>query len=246
MVAFLDAIFLGREYPNKRSWASLGLIVLGAYCYASFDAKFQTQGWQAYSWPMWYLVIISLEMAYGKRIIRSVELQTLSGPVLYTNLLGLPPMFMFAVLGRETTKFASAHTAGTHLFTPAAVIFLALGCLAGTGIGYSGWWCRDKVSATTFTVVGVLNKCLTILLNLVVWDQHAPMGGIASLLLCLVGGTLYQQAPMRANAEEGTGSAKKLDQQDDVESVDTEQESLLDAEQNSSVGVFETEKKNMD
>ena len=45
LVAFLDAIFLGREYPSTRSWTGLGIIVLGAYGYASFDEKFQTQGW---------------------------------------------------------------------------------------------------------------------------------------------------------------------------------------------------------
>ena len=43
---------------------------------------------------------------------------------------------------------------------------LLLGCIVGTGIGYTGWWCRDKVSATSFTLIGVINKCLTVLLNL--------------------------------------------------------------------------------
>ena len=54
------------------------------------------------------------------------------------------------------------------------------------------------MSATTFTLIGVMNKCLTILINLCIWDKHAPAGGIASLALCLVGGAMYQQAPMRA------------------------------------------------
>lgn len=82
LVAFLDAIFLGREYPSTRSWCGLLLIVLGAYGYASFDEQFQTQGLVAYGWPTAYLLIISFEMCYGKRIIRSVDLKTKSGPVL--------------------------------------------------------------------------------------------------------------------------------------------------------------------
>jgi len=145
LVAFLDAIFLGREFPSLRSWTSLGLIVLGAYAYASFDVQFQTQGWQAYAWPSIYLVIISLEMAYGKKIVRSVDLKTLSGPVLYCNLLGLPPMMAFAAMGSETQKFAAWRAEGNPI-PVAGVVFLLLGCVAGTGIGYSGWWCRDKVS----------------------------------------------------------------------------------------------------
>ena len=30
-----------------------------------------------------------------------------------------------------------------------------------------------------------------------VWDNHARPAGIACLLLCLVGGSVYKQAPMR-------------------------------------------------
>lgn len=52
VVAMLDAAFLGREYPSKRSWTGIGLIVMGAYGYASFDEEFQTQGMSAYFWPL--------------------------------------------------------------------------------------------------------------------------------------------------------------------------------------------------
>jgi hypothetical protein len=48
-----------------------------------------------------YLFIISFEMANGKNIIRSVDLITKSGPVLYTNLLGFPPVILFARIGGE-------------------------------------------------------------------------------------------------------------------------------------------------
>jgi drug/metabolite transporter (DMT)-like permease len=196
IVAFLDALFLGRDYPSMRSWMALLTIVAGAYGYASYDAKFQAQGWAAYGWPICYLFIISFEMAYGKQIIGSVDLKTKSGPVLYTNLLGFWPMLLFAYMGGEPAKFKHDRSEGVPI-APAALIFLVLGCVVGTGIGYSSWWCRGKVSATSFTIIGVMNKCLTILLNLAIWDKHAPPAGIASLVLCLVGGTLYQQAPMR-------------------------------------------------
>lgn len=86
-------------------------------------------------------------------------------------------------------------------------MFLILGCITGTAIGYSSWWCRDKVAATTFTLIGVMNKCLTVLLNLVIWDQHAPPMGIASLFVCLIGGMLYQQAPMRIDPKSSAAAA---------------------------------------
>ena len=53
------------------------------------------------------------------------------------------------------------------------------------------------VSATTYTLVGVVNKFLTVLLNVMLWDKHSTGYGIASVLVCLLAGTLYQQAPRR-------------------------------------------------
>ena len=62
LVAMLDAIFLGREYPSHRSWTGIAMIVAGAYGYASYDEDFQTQGLKAYFWPVCYMCIISFEM----------------------------------------------------------------------------------------------------------------------------------------------------------------------------------------
>jgi GDP-mannose transporter len=62
IVTFLDALFLGREWPSHRSWAGLCTLVVGAYGYASFDEQFQTQGYHAYFWPTLYLIVIALEM----------------------------------------------------------------------------------------------------------------------------------------------------------------------------------------
>jgi hypothetical protein len=121
-------------------------------------------------------------------------------------------MLLFAATNGEYHAFYE-HRADGKPITSAAVCVLLLSCVACTGIGYSSWWCRDKVSATSFTLVGVMNKCLTIIINLVMWDQHAPLGGIASLFLCLVGGLLYRQAPMR---EVSLSDKEVASQADDV------------------------------
>lgn len=210
LVSFLDFVFLGRELPSNRSLGALSLIVLGALGYASTDSAFIDQGLNAYFWPFLYLMVITFEMVYGKQIVRSVNFKTLSGPVQYTNLLGWPPMLLFASMGGEFERLNN--TLQEHNVTsvieymaklPSHVTALViLGCLVGTGIGYSGWWCRAKVSATSFTLIGVLNKCLTVFLNVLIWDQHATSFGIASLFLCLIGGSFYQQAPLRKDSDE--------------------------------------------
>ena len=47
----------------------------------------------------------------------------------------------------------------------------------------------------------VMNKCLTILLNLLIWDQHAAVGGTFCLFICIAGGMIYKQAPMRSETK---------------------------------------------
>ena len=93
--------------------------------------------------------------------------------------------------------------------------------------------CRGKVSATSFTVIGVMNKCLTVLLNLIVWDQHAPPGGIICLLVCLLGGSLYRQAPMRKTKTGGRDLAGLMMEPSDgaweTELTRDEKDALLDA-----------------
>jgi hypothetical protein len=53
------------------------------------------------------------------------------------------------------------------------------------------------VSATTYTLVGVVNKFLTVLLNVIIWDKHSTPLGIVAVCICLSAGLFYQQAPMR-------------------------------------------------
>lgn len=208
VVSVLDAIFLGREWPSRQSWIAVIGIALGAYGYALHDQKFLEQGMVAYFWPVLYLLVISFEMAYGKKIIASVDLKTRSGPVVYTNLLGILPMLGFAVLAGEPARLVAAD----HSFSFVGAVFLLTGCVVGTGIGYAAWWCRDQISATSFTLVGVLNKVLTVAVNALIWDQHASMSGITCLFVSLVFGTMYRQAPMRStkdleDTKESRGSA---------------------------------------
>ena len=50
------------------------------------------------------------------------------------------------------------------------------------------------MTATAYTVVGVMNKMLTVTANALIWDKHASSAGIGSLLICLLAGSAYQQA----------------------------------------------------
>jgi GDP-mannose transporter len=67
----------------------------------------------------------------------------------------------------------------------------------GTALSYLGWQMRTIMSATAFTVIGVLNKVFTVLLNGMLWSDHALWSSTIGLMLSLVGGSFYQQSTMR-------------------------------------------------
>ncbi len=91
------------------------------------------------------------------------------------------------------------------------------------------------VSATTFTLVGVVNKFLTVLLNVMIWDKHSSPTGIMSVIVCLLAGVFYEQAPRvdKSKAIEASLSIKKDDINDPMEQLEMELEPLVQTTENS-------------
>ncbi|MED6167337.1 GDP-mannose transporter gonst3 [Stylosanthes scabra] len=96
------------------------------------------------------------------------------------------------------------------------VLPVGLSCLFGLSISFFGFSCRRAISATGFTVLGIVNKLLTVVINLVVWDKHSTWVGTVGLLICMLGGVMYQQstskpkAEKEATAQEGEEEQQKL------------------------------------
>jgi solute carrier family 35 len=59
------------------------------------------------------------------------------------------------------------------------------------------------ISATSFTLVGVINKFITVLLNVMIWDKHSSPMGVFAVCLCIMAGSFYQQSPRRDDAKAG-------------------------------------------
>jgi len=124
--------------------------------------------------------------------------------VYYNNALALlfwPP---FLLIGGEYTRLHAAATALlTERYTAAIVV---ASCAVGVGISFTGFGFRNLVTATTFTVVGVMNKVLTVLLSTVfISSSHSTPLSFLALMGCIGGGTMYRQAPPRSPGGDGRG-----------------------------------------
>lgn len=217
LVAIADTAFRKQPCPSKITFASLLIILGGAIGYVATDSAFTLT---AYSWALSYLVTITTEMVYIKHMVMNLELNTW-GFVLYNNLLSLmmAPIFWFLTGEYSEVSTALGANAG-NWFEFDAFFAVSLSCLFGLLISFFGFATRKAISATAFTVTGVVNKFLTVVINVFIWDKHASPFGLVCLCCTIIGGVFYQQSvtgPKPPNSD--STASKPIDTEDDTDAL---------------------------
>ena len=164
------------------------LIVAGASLYVYFDGTFRME---SYMYVLGYLVSICSEMVYVKHVLSETASWTTWDRVYYNNVLSIFPVLLFGWAFGDHVALLS------HEWTTESIVFLALSSAVGVAISFSGFYLRNLVTATTFTVVGVVNKIATTALNVTIWDRHADAFGLAALMLCIFAGVFYEPSAPR-------------------------------------------------
>lgn len=190
VLSICDFFFLGRALPNARSWGCLMVLLLGSVGYVMVDSDYHVD---AYYWLILWYAFFTFDTVYVKHMCETVKM-TNWGRVYYTNVLALIPLAVALPALREHVLLAEV------AWTPNVLIPLVLSCVVGVCMSHSAYLLRDTVSATMFTIVGILCKIVTVVINVLIWDKHATPSGIGFLLVCVLSGTFYQQAPKRAQA----------------------------------------------
>ncbi|KAF5741964.1 GDP-mannose transporter GONST4 [Tripterygium wilfordii] len=111
----------------------------------------------------------------------------------------MAPLF-WLLTGEYSEVFAALGSNSGNWFQMSALLAVSLSCVFGLLISFFGFGARKAVSATAFTVTGVVNKFLTVVINAMIWDKHATPFGLVCLLFTLAGGVLYQQSVIRGGS----------------------------------------------
>ncbi|KAG5054406.1 hypothetical protein AAZX31_03G068100 [Glycine max] len=210
-VAVGETLFLHQPWPLTKTWASLATIFAGSVLYVITDYQFS---FMAYTWALAYLVSMTIDFVYIKHVIMTIGLNTW-GLVLYNNLeaLLLFPLELLIMGELEKMKREIKHDSDWHSFQ--VILPVLLSCLLGLSISFFGFSCRRAISATGFTVLGVVNKLLTVVINLVIWEKHSTWVGTVGLLICMLGGVMYQQSTSKPN-----NAAKQENEEEQLKLVD--------------------------
>ncbi|XP_031268093.1 GDP-mannose transporter GONST3-like [Pistacia vera] len=224
-VAVGETLFLHQPWPAIKTWISLATIFGGSVIYVLTDYQFTVM---AYSWALAYLVSMSIDFVYIKHVVMTIGLNTW-GLVLYNNLeaLLLFPLELLIMGELKKIKHEISDESDWHSFE--VVLPVGLSCLFGLAISFFGFSCRRAISATGFTVLGIVNKLLTVVINLVIWDKHSTWVGTVGLLICMLGGVMYQQstsnkpkAVTETKAQESEEEQQKLLEMQNTESNNIE------------------------
>nr|DAD44822.1 TPA_asm: hypothetical protein HUJ06_003052 [Nelumbo nucifera] len=107
-------------------------------------------------------------MVYIKHMVTNNGLNTW-GFVLYNNPLSLIMAPLFWVLtGESVDMFSSVGSNSGNLVEPDATFAVSLSCVFGLPISFFGFATGKAISATAFTVTGVVNKFLTVAINVLI------------------------------------------------------------------------------
>ena len=184
---------MNRQAPSARSSAALAGVLLSAVVYVRTDTSIGLGGSAGLWWLLVWWSLLAFQMVYGKHLTQALDMSE-SERVFYTNIFSIPPTALLCVAMGEH------HALPGLVVKPQAVRWVLLSCGIGVGISYSGWRLKDLVTATTFTLVGVLNKMATIALSALVFPGATSAYGVVALFACIVFGLAYEDAPQRAVA----------------------------------------------
>ena len=232
LVAIADTAFRKQPCPSKLTFSSLVIILSGAVGYVMTDSGFTLT---AYSWALAYLVTITTEMVYIKHMVMNLGLNTW-GFVLYNNLLSLmlAPVF-WIITGEYSDVYTAVGSSSGSSLSLEAFVAVSLSCVFGFLISFFGFAARKAISATAFTVTGVVNKFLTVAINVLIWDKHAQPFGVICLLVTIAGGVLYQQSVTRVSSTSPPTELLPSYKPEITKQVEGDEDDLEEKEKDSSI-----------
>ena len=133
-------------------------------------------------------------MLYLKHATKTVQLPKF-GMVFYNNLLSLPLLALIAIGAGEPRVLYEAHLRGA--LDGRFFAFNAFAGVVGFLLNIASVWCVSATSATTYAVVGALNKVPVTVLGVLIFHTKVSSEMATYIAISLCGGFLYSYEQLR-------------------------------------------------
>eukprot|EP00124_Ichthyophonus_hoferi_P000771 Ihof_evm13s31 gene=Ihof_evmTU13s31 len=174
VVAYGDKYFYGQDV-TKGVLISLILMVLGSLASGSTDLQFSPVG---YMWMLANCASTGANALYIRKAKKDTSLGQW-GMSFYNNFLTLSIVIPAAFMTGEVSRLSQF----THLHSPSFQSAVFITGAVGTCLSLATFWCVSETSATTYSMIGSLNKIPLTLISFVFFD--IPVNFASSISLAM-------------------------------------------------------------
>jgi GDP-mannose transporter len=178
---------------------SLGLMVFGSFLAAITDLSFDLVG---YLWMAAHVLTQAAYVLYIRKVKQDIKL-TEDQMVIYNNAISLPIFLVISMLNQEIVPAVNSENWQNNSFI---FIFLASGIM-GLLISLSTFLLMSVAGATTFAVVGALNKIPLTILGYIIFSNPIDLKNGVCVTIGLLAGLLYSKAKYDESKKKGGNPA---------------------------------------
>ncbi|CAN1223361.1 GDP-mannose transporter GONST1 [Linum perenne] len=196
VITAVGEMYLFQKHHDNRVWVALFLMIISAISGGLTDLSFHAVG---YTWQIIncfltasYSLTLRRVMDTAKHVTKSGNLNEFS-MVLLNNTLSLPLGLVLIFVFNEVDYLSTTPL----LRLPGFWSVMTLSGFLGLGISFTSMWFLHQTGATTYSLVGSLNKIPLSVAGILLFKVPTSLENSASILFGLVAGVFFARAKMR-------------------------------------------------
>ncbi|KAM1042658.1 hypothetical protein ACFX2A_034810 [Malus domestica] len=196
VITAVGEMYLFQKHHDSRVWAALFLMIISAISGGVTDLSFHTVG---YAWQFLNCILTASYSLTLRRVMDTAKLVTKSGKlnefsmVLLNNTLSLPLGILLIFVFNEVDYLFTTPL----LRSPTFWLVMTLSGFLGLAISFTSMWFLHQTGATTYSLVGSLNKIPLSVAGILLFKVPTSLENSASIFFGLVAGVFFARAKMR-------------------------------------------------
>lgn len=202
VITAVGEMYLFQKHHDNRVWAALFLMIISAICGGITDLSFHAVG---YTWQVIncfltasYSLTLRRLMDTAKQVTRSGNLNEFS-MVLLNNTLSLPLGTLLIFIFKEVDYLYETPL----LRLPSFWLVMTLSGFLGLAISFTSMWFLHQTGATTYSLVGSLNKIPLSVAGIVLFHVPTSLQNSTSILFGLLAGVFFARAKLKEKSQSG-------------------------------------------
>ncbi|GAB4848238.1 GDP-mannose transporter gonst1 [Ancistrocladus abbreviatus] len=196
VITAVGEMYLFNKCHDSRVWASLFLMIISAICGGITDLSFHAIG---YAWQIVncfltasYSLTLRRVMDTAKQVTRSGHLNEFS-MVILNNTLSLPLGLLLIFLFNEVDYLYQTPL----LRSPTFWLVMTLSGFLGLAISFTSLWFLHQTGATTYSLVGSLNKIPLSVAGILLFNVPTTLENSTSIFFGLLAGVFFARAKLK-------------------------------------------------